>query len=181
MDKAILDFIAKYMHSDWLNPILKFFTILGEAKVFVFLLIAFCGILLIFSKHRRVAIIILSCAIVGFLVGNIILKNIIARDRPCVTYPEQSYFIPCPSEYSMPSGHTLHTFLIAFTLLFNKKYKISIPTFIIAAIIAFSRMYFYVHYFTDILFGIILAATIAYLITLLFNKNKYLKNLFNIQ
>ena len=78
----------------------------------------------------------------------------------------------------MPSGHTLHSFIPVFVLFFNKKWKSGIIAFIFASLIAFSRMYFYVHYPSDILFGFALAALLSFLIWLLFTKVQKLNQLF---
>ena len=175
MDNKILDFIAKNLHSKWLDYIMHFFTIIGEAGIFMLIISLIC---LLQKKHRRIGIIILFSALLGFVIGNLFLKNIIARDRPCTVFPENIYFIDCASGYSFPSGHTLHSFIPAFVLLFNKRIKASIIVFVLASLIAFSRMYFYVHYFTDILVGFILAAIIAFFTTTLFNKQSKLKKIF---
>ena len=175
MDNKILDFIEKNLHSKWLDYIMHFFTIIGEAGIFMLIIALIC---LLQKKHRRIGIIILFSALLGFVIGNLFLKNIIARDRPCTVFPENIYFIDCASGYSFPSGHTLHSFIPAFVLLFNKRIKASIIVFVLASLIAFSRMYFYVHYFTDILAGFILAAIIAFFTTTLFNKQSKLKKIF---
>ncbi len=175
MDTKILDFIAEHMRSDWLDIIMKIFTFLGEAGIFgiVIAIICFC-----FKKYRKIGVYILITMAVGFLIGNLFLKNVIARERPCVVYPNHLHYIACPSGYSMPSGHTLHSFIPVFVLFFNKKWKSGIIAFIFASLIAFSRMYFYVHYPSDILFGFALAALLSFLIWLLFTKVQKLNQLF---
>ena len=72
-----------------------------------------------------------------------------------------------PTDYSFPSGHTAASFA-AVTALFFAKEKYRYPALVLAVLIAFSRLYLYVHYPTDILGGIlvgILCGVIAYLIT----------------
>ncbi len=175
MDKAILDFIADHLRAGWLNGIMKVFTLLGELGIFGLT----CGIVcLIFKKYRRVGFAILICMAIGFLVGNLFLKNIIARDRPCVTFDYLTYYIKCPNEYSMPSGHTLHSFIPVFLLFYFKKWKVGIPTLIIACLIAFSRMYFAVHYPSDILVAITLAFVLSTVVYICLNRIPKLKNLF---
>ncbi len=175
MDKAILDYIADHLHASWLNGIMKFFTLFGELGIFGLT----CGILcLIFKKYRKVGFSILICMAIGFLVGNLFLKNIIARERPCVTFDYLTYYIKCPNEYSMPSGHTLHSFIPVFLFFYFKKWKIGIPTLIIASLIAFSRMYFAVHYPSDILVGILLAFFLSTIVWLILTKVPKLKQIF---
>ena len=66
-----------------------------------------------------------------------------------------------PRDYSFPSGHTLAVFTTAF-IIFGYSKKIGIPLIVLACLIGFSRMYLYVHYPTDVLGGIALAALIAW-------------------
>ena len=56
-------------------------------------------------------------------------------------------------DYSFPSGHTIASFEAATVLLKNSK-KMGIPAMILAVLIAFSRLYLYVHYPTDVIFSI---------------------------
>ena len=175
MDTRILDFIAEHMRSDWFDVVMKLFTIIGEAGIFGIVIGIVC---VFFKKYRKVGISIFITMAIGFLIGNLLLKNLIARDRPCVTFPDAIHYITCPKEYSMPSGHTLHSFIPVFILFYNKKWKIGIGAAMIASLIAFSRMYFYVHYPTDILFGIGLAALLSLFIWLLFEKSKKINLLF---
>jgi len=57
-------------------------------------------------------------------------------------------------DFSFPSGHTIASFEAAVVLLKNSK-KMGIPAMILAVLIAFSRLYLYVHYPTDVLFSIV--------------------------
>ena len=70
--------------------------------------------------------------------------------------------IPFPSEYSFPSGHTSNGFAGAVTI-FSYYRKAGILSLLVAAIIAFSRLYFFVHYPTDILGGMVLGTLDAVL------------------
>ena len=64
------------------------------------------------------------------------------------------------SDYSFPSGHTLASFEAATVLMIRDK-RIGVPALILAVIIAFSRLYLYVHYPTDVLAGMILGVSIG--------------------
>ena len=70
--------------------------------------------------------------------------------------------IPFPSEYSFPSGHTSNGFAGAVTI-FSYYRKAGILSLLMAAVIAFSRLYFFVHYPTDILGGMVLGTLDAVL------------------
>ena len=65
-------------------------------------------------------------------------------------------------DFSFPSGHTIASFEAATViLLYNKKWGIA--AMVLAALIAFSRLYLYVHYPTDVLASVVLGIGIAFL------------------
>ena len=86
---------------------------------------------------------------------NVILKNIFVRPRPCDVNTAINLLIPRPSGYSFPSGHTSASFAAVAALYFSGERKIWKAALALAILIAFSRMYLYVHYPTDVLGGII--------------------------
>ena len=93
--------------------------------------------------------------IVDLVLCNGILKNMVARTRPFDVNEGVSLLITAPKDFSFPSGHTAASFTAVSALYFageKKLWKISCAA---AVLIAFSRMYLYVHYPTDILGGII--------------------------
>ena len=60
-----------------------------------------------------------------------------------------------PKDYSFPSGHTMASFASAGALLFTEK-KFGIGACVLAVLMGISRLYFYVHFPTDVLAGIVL-------------------------
>jgi undecaprenyl-diphosphatase len=69
--------------------------------------------------------------------------------------------IEAPTDYSFPSGHTIASFEAATVLLIRHK-KWGIMAMVLAVLIAFSRLYLYVHYPTDVLSSIVLGIGIAF-------------------
>ena len=61
--------------------------------------------------------------------------------------------VETPNDSSFPSGHTIASFEANTVLLLNSK-LMGIPAVILAILIAFSRMYLYVHYPTDVIFSL---------------------------
>ena len=66
-------------------------------------------------------------------------------------------------DYSFPSGHTAASFTTAMALYLAGENKMWKPALVLAVLIAFSRLYLYVHYPTDILGGIITGCIAAYI------------------
>ena len=147
------------IHQDWLTPVMKFFTTIGEYGL-VWIVIAI--VLACIPRTRKCGLTMMIAMAVTYLVGNLFLKNVIARLRPCAVDTSVTLKIPFPSEYSFPSGHSSNGFAGAVTI-FCYYRKAGILSLIMAALIAFSRLYFFVHYPTDILGGIALGTLDALL------------------
>ena len=151
-----LNGIQTHLRSPALDVFFKYYTYLGEAVVFVVL----AAVLIFFKKTRKIGITISLAIVLGALTGNIILKNVIARPRPYndpnAMIDAARLLIKTPKDYSFPSGHTLAGFNTALTLFYYKKIP-GAAALAGASLLAFSRMYLFVHYPTDILGGLLLA------------------------
>lgn len=90
-------------------------------------------------------------------------ENLVRRIRPCDINDAVRLLIPYPSDYSFPSGHTAVSFAAASALYFAGEKYLWKAALVLAAFIAFSRMYLYVHYPTDILGGALLGILCGYL------------------
>ena len=158
----ILKSIQAILGCGFMDFIMSFFSALGNGGM---LWIVIAIILICTKKYRRCGVVILVCMLVGLITGNLILKPVIARPRPCWIDTDFPLLLNSPTDFSHPSGHTLSSFIAAFVLLKTDK-RLGIPAIITASLIAFSRLYLFVHFPTDVLGGILL----AWLITLPFVK-----------
>lgn len=160
----ILDLIQN-LRCDFLDWFLVFVTKLGNSGA----IWIFSGaVMLCFKKTRKAGFITLTALLIGFIVCNITLKPLVARTRP-FDIREVSLIIPKPSDYSFPSGHTCSSFAAATAMLFCFR-KNAVFAVLLAGLIAFSRMYLYVHFPTDILIGLILGVISAWVSYKLLNK-----------
>ncbi len=158
IDFAILDFIQNNMRSEFSDALMKFFTLLGNGGlIWIFLGLALCCA----KKYRLCGVAVIAGLLLGLVLSTWGIKNIVCRPRPFLQNPNITLIIPPPSGYSFPSGHALSSFTAAFLLLMYRMKYLDIAALVLACLIAFSRIYLYVHFPTDILGGIAGAAIIS--------------------
>ena len=163
-DLPILDWIAANLWCPALDFAMPLITLLGDAGIFW---IAVAVLFMITKKHRKTGIGMMLALMMGLLICNIWMKPTVARMRPYDFQME--YFmkeIPLLAgtmhDFSFPSGHTIASFEAAVVIALNDK-KLGIPALILAVLIAFSRLYLYVHYPTDVIFSVFLGTAFAFL------------------
>lgn len=157
-DNGILDWIQQAMRGDVMDQIMAFLSWLGEAGM-VWILIAL--VLLCRKKTRKWGIVMAVTLLAGLLLGEWGLKNVVQRVRPCnVPGMDVMLAVPPPSSFSFPSGHTMSSFEAA-TILWAMDHRWGTAAYGLAAAIAFSRMYLYVHYPTDVLAGALFGVLLA--------------------
>lgn len=132
------------------DMVMTFITRLGDAGA-VWILLAV--ILLMIPKTRKSGAVLAAALCVDVVLCNGILKNLVGRIRPCDVNPSILLLIPRPDDFSFPSGHTAASFTAVMALLLAGERKLWKPALALAVLIAFSRIYLYVHYPTDILGG----------------------------
>ena len=165
-DFAILDWIQQYVRNaplDWIVPKL---TLLGNAGMIWIVLTLIClGV----RKWRKCGITMAVSLLVGLFIGNLLLKLLVARDRPCWISPPEVMLIAVPRDYSFPSCHTLSGFAASLSLLHHQRMA-GIAAVLLATGIALTRLYLYVHFPSDVLAGAILGISIALLVCTLTDR-----------
>ena len=152
LDGEILLLIQRYLRMDMLTPFMKSVTFLGNGGWFWIL----CAVVLLaVPKTRKTGY--AAALIFGAIVTNLLLKNIVARPRPFAEIEALIPMITKPKDFSFPSGHTTASFAVALVMLRMLPKKFGIPAVVLAALVAFSRLYLGVHYPTDVLTGFVIA------------------------
>ena len=163
-DLPILDWIAANLWCPLLDAVMPVITVLGDAGIFWMVIAA---ALLLFKKTRRVGLGMGIAMLMGLLLCNLTLKPLCQRPRPYdYQFDVFNKLIPLLIEqqhdFSFPSGHTIASFESAGVIALNNK-KRGIPALILASLIAFSRLYLYVHYPTDVLVSVLLGLALAFI------------------
>ena len=170
-DLPILEWIAENLRCAFLDAVMPVVTLLGDAGIFW---IALAAVFLCVPKYRKIGFAMGASLLMGLLICNVTLKPLVARPRP-YDYQLTHYgktiqlLIEAQHDFSFPSGHTIASFEAATALTIHNK-KLGIPALILASVIAFSRLYLYVHYPTDVLFSVVLGIGIAFLCSWLVGK-----------
>lgn len=166
LDGGFLLFLQDSVRNPILNSIMIFITSLGDEGM---IWIAATVALLIPKKTRKIGIMSAVALLGSLLINNNIVKNIVQRPRPFVTFTDLQIIIPTPSEFSFPSGHTSSSFAAAAVFYRHLPKKLGLPSVILAGLIGFSRLYVGVHYPTDVIAGIIMGILLSYLAEFLVN------------
>lgn len=147
------------LHGPVLDQVMRGITFLGNGGWFWIL----AAVLFLTARRtRRMGAVMLLALAIGFLVGNMTLKPLIARERPCWIDPSVPLLIQSPRDFSFPSGHSLSSFAAAVSMALHSL-KWGVPALGLAGAVAFSRLYLYVHFPTDVLAGIFLGIGAALL------------------
>uniref|UniRef100_UPI003FEFD10E phosphatase PAP2 family protein n=1 Tax=Roseburia sp. TaxID=2049040 RepID=UPI003FEFD10E len=167
LDGAILLWIQEHVRQDFLSPVVKFITHLGDAG-WCWILLAV--ILLIVKKTRKIGLVTAVSLLSSYVVNNLILKNLVARVRPYEAVDGLQRIIEAQSDFSFPSGHSASSFAAAVVIFMLCPRKYGVPALVLAFLIALSRLYVGVHYPTDVLTGVISGTVIAVIVCTVYKK-----------
>lgn len=149
----ILEGIGR-LRSDAMDAVMLAATQMGDAGL---LWIALALVLLAFPKTRIVGAAVALALILEFTVANGIIKPLVERARPFALHPGIELLIEAPADWSFPSGHTGASFA-AVLALWEMRSRLFVPALLAASLIAFSRLYLFVHFPTDVAGGIAIGA-----------------------
>lgn len=159
VDFTILNFIYDNCRTAWLDVLMPLITKLGNSGA-IWIVLALC--LLMTRKYRKTGLALCCALALDVIVCNGILKPFVARIRPCDVNTAVQLLIPRPTDFSFPSGHTAASFT-AVSVLYSYRQRLWVPALILAVLIAFSRLYLYVHYPSDVVAGMLLGPIFGFL------------------
>lgn len=181
------------LHNPITNPIFYVITTLGNAGWF-WIVLAVLMLTVLPKKYKKAGLTMAIALILSLIFCNGIMKHLWARPR-AFWVVGQNFVVGNELEnlygifnsihdYSFPSGHSSASFAAAVSIFMWRK-KEGSAALVLAALIAFSRLYFTVHYPTDVLVGTITGALYGvaayFIVKALINKVPKLNAIFNKQ
>lgn len=155
----ILNWIQENLRCGILDAIMPAVSwICNHGEVWILL----AAVLLAVPKTRRTGACLACALVLDLLLCNLWLKPWIGRVRPFAVNPGVKLLITPPTDASFPSGHTAASFA-AVSALRTARSPLWKPSLALAAVIAFSRLYLYAHWPTDILGGILVGTLAGWL------------------
>lgn len=173
LDLTIFQFINQKIHTPFFD---FFFTQLTHLGDFYLLWLLTSLFLLIFGKkkEKNVGFLCLSTIVINALVTNFLLQPFFNRSRPYDVLKNVTLLVSKTSFLSFPSGHASGVF--AFSTIIYAKYRRFWWLYLIAFLIAFSRVYIGVHYPADVFAGALVGISIALFVLLSFRFLRMVRN-----
>lgn len=173
IDSALFFLVNKNLQNSFFDVVMPFITKKAEL---IFLVIALWAA----AKEKKaiLQLLFVSLIAVGLADGSgHVLKDLVARQRPCNTFTDINLLVGCGHSYSLPSNHASNAFAIAMTFFFFRKNTIGYFSLAAATLVGFSRIYVGVHYPFDVLAGALLGTGAAYAAVLIYRWGEriYLK------
>lgn len=152
IDNRVLEKIGK-IHKPVLNKIM---IVASRSANIGFIWWMVCIPFLVHPDWRLTGLNFVLALAIAHLMGEIIIKHIVKRVRPCHNLGDDEQLIDRPRFYSFPSGHTTASFAVVGVALLRCRLITFLPILALAILIGFSRIYLRVHYLTDVIAGMIL-------------------------
>ena len=158
VELAVLDWIQAHLRCGFLDAVLPVISrMCDHGELWIILAVV---LLLIRSQRKYGAA--MACGLVLDLVScNLLLKPLVGRIRPFAVNTAVELLTKAPLDASFPSGHTAASFAAVFALK-TAGSPLWKPALAVAVVMAFSRLYLYVHWPSDVLAGALLGAAVGW-------------------
>ena len=158
LELAILNWIQAHLRCGFLDAVLPAVSRTADhGELWIILAV----VLLLIRNQRKYGAAV-ACGLVLDLVScNLLLKPLIGRVRPFAVNTAVELLVKAPLDASFPSGHTAASFAAVFALK-TAGSPLWKPALVVAIVIAFSRLYLYVHWPSDVLAGALLGAAVGW-------------------
>lgn len=158
IDSSLFFLINKNLRSGLLDVAMPFLS--NNSKIIFLPLILW---IVVKERSKAWSYIVMSLLAVAFAdAGGGVLKDLIARTRPCNALEGVNLLVGCGKSFSLPSNHSSNAFAFAMAFWFLRRDVATYFFVVVAAAIAVSRVYVGVHYPFDVVAGAVLGTGCAY-------------------
>lgn len=159
LEFTLLDWIQANLRCGLLDAVLpRISDLCNRGEIWILL-----ALVLVSVRQTRRQGAAVACALALDLIAcNLLLKPLFCRIRPFTLNPAVTLLVRAPLDASFPSGHTAASFAAVFALKVSGS-PLWKPALGLATAIAFSRLYLYVHWPSDVLGGVLLGAAVGWM------------------
>ncbi len=176
LDKKLVLDIVQSSSDGVITLVMKALTFMGnDGLVWIML-----SLILFILKKKRIGFEVLMALSFSYTLTEI-LKYMVERPRPFHVLSNIRLLIEPPSGTSFPSGHTATSFAVAMIICIHMPKKYGVLALITACFMGFSRVYFGVHYPSDVLMGSVLGIASGLFIDYITNRGLIYKNRISIR
>lgn len=151
-DSSVLLWIQENFRNFILDSFMIAYTSLGNYSI-IWLILA--AVMIYFPKTRKAGVLVLLAIVLGYLINNFMLKDLIERPRPWIDISALEPLIYASNPNSFPSGHTCIAFAVSGIICRMQSKGWALASIAAAILMGFSRLYVGVHYPTDVIAGAI--------------------------
>jgi membrane-associated phospholipid phosphatase len=175
--KEDIYFFINSLHTSFGDVLFPYMTELGSSTTAVVICM-----LLLFVNYR--SSVLMASSLILTTVANISLKNIFNAPRPSLYFANHTrpiYYVPdvelLSNNLSFPSGHTACAFTIALVLAYITPRRLfGWLYFLLALLVAYSRMYMSQHFLEDVIAGSLVATIITLLWLTWFDNRPFFRD-----
>ncbi len=164
--------IFRFVNGTIANPLTdKLMPFITDVKNWYITYVLLWFIILFKGGRYRVglAIAMIIVPIISDQLSSSLIKDLVARTRPCKVLENVRLLVGCTDSYSFPSSHAVNNFTAA--IFFGYFYKNLRWIFIgVATLMALSRVFVGVHYPSDIIGGALIGIVLGYGLVIVFNS-----------
>ncbi len=175
-DASALLWIQENLRNTFFDAVLPLYSTMGDAGL---LWMALSALMLCFPKTRKAGLLALCAMALGLICNNLILKHLVARQRPWLVVENLLPLLEAPDPLSFPSGHTCAAFAAAGIWCRTLPGKgLRAIALLLAVLMGVSRLYVGVHFPTDVLAGMVVGlfcSWVVWRLALLVEKKRQLR------
>ncbi len=161
LDRWLFALLNGRLTSPFLDKVMPFVT--TQEHWYPVLLVIWIALIVWGGRRGRIAAVLLIVAVaLSDQISCSLLKPLVGRIRPCNALPTDQVrlLVGCSKAFSFPSAHAANSFAMASVVSWGMP-RLSLPAFLIAALVAYSRVYVGVHYPFDVVAGAVLGLVIG--------------------